>query len=328
MISTKEQRNLRLNEIRNARAWLSSKNLNIKDFESKSLIFYIIPIIIIWLAIIVLTLLASQYDIALITVSILIIGYLQRALGNLYHDFSHGGFRCKKITDIVAIILIGCPLLLEINKYRANHNAHHAFLGEEEKDPDFIHDLRLLKDGSIRAYLRYISNRKIWFNSLSGHLFIGTIRSKILIIFWWFIALFIVQKTNGTNSAILFFFLWFSARGTSFHLLTTFREMADHVGMKPGGLISFTRNSPYNSSLCFIFHPFQNGLHIAHHLFPLTPYYKIAKLHQILLGYQAYAEAENCQTYFIKCAVTIKCISVFSSFSKHVMSQSEIKTVS
>jgi len=249
-------------------------------------------------------------------IAIGLIGNFQRGLGNLYHDFSHGGFKAKRLADELASLLIGLPMLIGMKQYRKDHMSHHAYLGEPGKDPDFIHAPEILQQGTLKAYIRYISTPKIWLGSLTGHLLSGSPQTRVSIFLWWLMVLSVIASLLGVSAAGLFAFLWFAARATSFHLITTYREMTDHVGLEPGGLSSFSRNCPNNDPWRLVFHPFRNGYHLVHHLMPRTPYYKLHRTHELLMRNPVYAQAEHCQRYFNYSANPEAGLSVSNSLSK------------
>ena len=71
---------------------------------------------------------------------------------------------------------------------------------------------------------------------------------------------------------------------TVFHGITVFREISDHVGLQPGSVLGFTRNSPHKPVLSFFLHPHENNYHLTHHLAPSLPWYQQLRLHRRLVG--------------------------------------------
>jgi fatty acid desaturase len=76
--------------------------------------------------------------------------------------------------------------------------------------------------------------------------------------------------------------MWLLARATSFHLITTLREMCDHHGLQPGGVFTFTRDVVGHRLLRAVIHPRHNGYHLTHHLLPAVPYYRLPQAHALL----------------------------------------------
>jgi fatty acid desaturase len=115
---------------------------------------------------------------------------------------------------------------------------------------------------------------------------------------WWAVFLATLSLALTPHAALVFLALWIAARATVFHLITTFREISDHVGLVPGTLIGFSRNQVSHGLLTQFFHPHNNGYHLVHHLFPGLPYYTWPQVHQLLLGWPDYAAATHCTHYF------------------------------
>ena len=99
-------------------------------------------------------------------------------------------------------------------------------------------------------------------------------------------------------AALEFAALWLVSRATIFHLITTFREISDHVGLRPGSLIGFSRNHTASGLCGALLHPHNNGYHLVHHLNPGMPFYALPQAHALLLAWPEYAAATHCHSYF------------------------------
>lgn len=66
--------------------------------------------------------------------------------------------------------------------------------------------------------------------------------AKLFIVGWWAALLALMDALAGEVFTLAFAALWLSARATLFHLITTFREMCDHFGLRPAGIFAFTRH--------------------------------------------------------------------------------------
>ena len=237
-----------------------------------------------------------------IPLALLLIGNRQRALGNILHDAGHRNLsRDAWANDCVANMLIAPLLFASLSHYRALHFTHHLALGDAHRDPDFLP----VPSGPARHWsLRFASTAlswRAWRGSIGGHLVDGAVplATKGRILAWWAVGLYSLGLVAGLDFALSFAALWFGARATSFHLITTFREMCDHVGLEPGGIFSFTRDVRTRDLWRWVVHPRNNGYHLTHHLCPAVPYYRLPEAHRLFVQLPAYRDhATVCNAYF------------------------------
>jgi len=314
-------RERRSQEIAEARAWLTAAGVRLSELEENALWHCLLATGLLWVVIGVAVLMAARCGIVAFLAAIPAIGVAQRGLGNLFHDLAHAGSRHNRLVERILEVFLGLPMFTSIGEYRRNHFAHHANLGDPSLDPDFIHDFRILQKGPLRSYLEYVRRKTIWLSSTFGQLAGGPTSARMAITIWWSIILFAVGRLLGLRVAIILIALWFLSRATFFHFVTTFREMADHVGLEPGGIKSFTRNSPSHGFWRRIIHPLNNGLHIAHHLLPRVPYYRLRAAHEQLLAWTEYAKLEHCPTYLLDRSGQEGPPSVAVSFSRLALTE-------
>ena len=115
---------------------------------------------------------------------------------------------------------------------------------------------------------------------------------------WWALLLGALALAAGPAGALVFAVLWIVARMTVFHGITVFREISDHVGLQPGSVLGFTRNSPHKPVLSFFLHPHENNYHLTHHLAPTVPCHRLRAAHKIFMQVPEYAAAHQCDSYF------------------------------
>lgn len=232
--------------------------------------------------------------------SLLVIGNRQRALGNILHDASHRSFGGNRRRSAILANLLFCwPLWVSMAIYRDEHNRHHKFLGDPARDPDFIHDETRLSRGWFSVWLDQILSPRMILTSILSHLPRMEATSLGGVVCWWAAALTLIALASSADAALVFLALWVAARATAFHVITSFREISDHVGLLPGGLIGFSRNHPFSSVVGQIFHPHNNGYHLLHHLMPGLPYHAMPRAHALLLDWPPYATGEQCDAYFL-----------------------------
>ena len=77
--------------------------------------------------------------------TVIVVGARMHALAILMHDATHFRFlHSKKWNDILTNIITMYPIFTSIEKYRANHLAHHSYLNTDD-DPDWFAKLGNLK---------------------------------------------------------------------------------------------------------------------------------------------------------------------------------------
>ncbi|MDR8398418.1 fatty acid desaturase [Paraburkholderia sp. USG1] len=229
------------------------------------------------------------------------VGNRQRALGNLLHDAGHRTLaRSHRVNDVIGRLFLGPPLFASLAIYRDLHARHHAWLGDPLADPDYTPSVPGDRSWT-EAYLEVLLSRRTLLGSLFGHLHISGISSlqRLGIVAWWISVMGAASIWISLHAVLAFIFVWLSARATTFHAITTFREMCDHVGLRPDGIFSFTREMTAPGIWQNIIHPHNNGYHLTHHLMPSIPYHRLPEAHHILKELPIFAtRARVCNAYF------------------------------
>lgn len=252
----------------------------------------------------------SQHLVGLLCVplAILVIGNRQRALGNVLHDAAHRNLsRSARLNDLIASALVTPALFVNLTAYRDTHARHHAWLGDARRDPDYIDPKSVGASTWWRTYYRCVTTPSIWRSSVFGHLLrfdrtptrSARLREHATIAVWWVVLLGSLSLAVNIQFAIQFVALWMVSKATTFHCITTFREMCDHYQLRPGGVFSFTRDIRTSSPWQWALHPHNNGYHLTHHLLPSIPYYQLPKAHAFFRSLWFYSErASICPGYF------------------------------
>ena len=231
--------------------------------------------------------------------TVLVVGNRQRALGNLLHDAAHGNYGLpRRLGDALAFALLFAPMGNSIAIYRREHFAHHRRLGDPDADIDFIHRESDLRGSWLAVWRRLLLDRRVFASSVLAHLTRAEAPEVAVMLAWPAAALGLIAASLGFLAAAEFLALWVVARATAFHAITTFREISDHVGLRPGTVLGFSRNHLGRGPLGILFHPHNNGLHLVHHLDPAIPYWALPKAHAVLMAWPVYAAATHTRGYF------------------------------
>ena len=251
--------------------------------------------------------LASVYAVVVlgplfIPAAVVIIANRQRALGNILHDAGHCNLcRNRQWNDLMARALVAPLLFASLSGYRDAHYRHHLALGQRAGDPDLLPVPRAWPQHWTTSYLRNLLCWSTWKGSMAGHLAAPEVglASHLFIMGWWTLALAALITLAGNEFTITFVLLWLLARATAFHAITTFREMCDHFGLRPSGILSFTRDVVCHGVWRALIHPRNNCYHLTHHLLPAVPYYRLPQAQQLFQQMPAYRDhAIVCQAYF------------------------------
>lgn len=255
-----------------------------------------------WGIVFIATFCAFRAGIPTCLIALCIVGNRQRALGNLLHEAAHRNlYRSAQLNDWLAAVFLGPPLTSDLGLYRGIHARHHALLGQQGQDPDLIVPAAGAQCMWWSIYRRQFASVQIWLGSVLGQLGDRRLtwgrRARIGI--WWATLVALLVAAKGISFAIFFVSLWFAAKATTFHVITTFREMCDHFGLRPGGIYTFTRDMVVARCWCGFIHPHNNGYHLSHHLMPSVPYYRLPAAQKLLTRLPSYARnAVVCDSYF------------------------------
>lgn len=224
-----------------------------------------------------------------------------RGIGTLLHDSSHGNFCPNKEVNNFFGRFILAPISFEnFSNYSISHTKHHAKLGELE-DPDLLSinksDAQSIKH-LLKVYFSLLINKEFWVGSLLGDLPKASLVHKLEFTLLWIGFSSFTASFFGWGVAFMMCVTILLTRGTMYHFLRVFWELADHGFLNPETEIRYTRNMPRIGLVRYLLHPHNDSYHLTHHLYPSIPMHNLAKAHSILMNVPIYAEAEHCETYF------------------------------
>lgn len=237
-----------------------------------------------------------------VPLALLVLGNRQRSLGNILHDAAHRNLtRDRWLNDLLTRTLIAPLLFVSLSRYRDLHFRHHLDLGEAGADPDLIPIPHRKADSWLHAVAVNLLSWPAIVGSVFGHLLDRAVprKHRLYIVAWWAAVCSLMAMVFGHSAVGEALAVWLLARGTAFHAITTYREMCDHHGLKPGGVFSFTRDFTGQGPWTWLFHPRNNAYHLTHHLLPAVPYYRLPEAQRLFATIPPYqSRARVCSRYF------------------------------
>jgi len=238
---------------------------------------------------------------------VLVIGSRQRALATIVHEASHNALaRNKVLSLILATLFSGYLIFSTFHAYKASHVVgHHGNFGHPELDGDYrfmlekgIYDIKdekrfaweiLIKPfllANVPSYLAYLAKHRL----LSTRNNAARLENVLLIALWSVIISVALAFGQGFN-LVLF---WIVPLLTSFQIIGWFIELAEHGPLMQTGLnLHMTRNRHSHWLEHFFTGMHGENYHLAHHLRPRVPFWRMKALHEILMGDSAYREWDS-----------------------------------
>ena len=240
--------------------------------------------------------------------TVVCIGSRQHALMILMHDGVHYRlFQNKVMNDWISEVLLAWPVLVSARAYRSNHLAHHQYLNTD-RDPDWV---RRQGDPVWMFPKRLPDLMALLIRDLSGIGAIGLLRligrllskdadvTKQFLLLRYGFYLAVASLIVWTSSVKLVLLYWFVPLFTWLIFIFRIRSIAEHSAI-------FGRSKAYGQTRTTVpsvlervfIAPKNVSYHLEHHLYPSVPFYRLPKLHAILMARPAYRDAHITQGYF------------------------------
>lgn len=238
--------------------------------------------------------------------SVLVIGARQRALATIMHDAAHSrAAKWKWLNSLLGKQLTGYPIFQSFTAYKKSHvMKHHAFLGNESKDPDYVFykEIGLFSIKSKKQFfmqhvlgtISLINSPQYIYYLLKNRL--GSFREDRkdlaeFLVFWSAICALVVYL----NVEIYFLLYWIVPYFTAFQVIGRFIEIAEHYPMVGNevDVLKATRNRFSHPLEAFFLSIHQENFHLVHHLRPGIPFWNMTKAHRIMMEDDDYCLANR-----------------------------------
>lgn len=241
-------------------------------------------------------------------ISVILIGFRQRALANLHHDSAHFTIARNKVLNDAIGFLAGWSIFLKLHGYRNSHvKAHHVHLGDELKDPDMRNYLeqRLFDAKPDRLFLEHFVPRILGLRSptiimrivrdsipergLSG--FARDPEHLAFLIFW----VLVISLLASFGLLLDFVLLWVVPFLSIYQGVTWFLDIAEHFPLTriSANELLMTRNRSGSLFERAFLGVHNENFHLTHHLYPGVPFWNLPRAHRVMMGDVAYRNANG-----------------------------------
>lgn len=238
------------------------------------------------------TLLYSYFGVSVVTVAAAVFvlfplcARAQRGLENLTHDASHYNLEraVKRTNDAVADWLCARWVFISVKSYRRTHNEHHANFGSAA-DPDKQRFERLELDrmprGSVWGMLRFLWKKMPVYVSDYWKQFSGqkSVFAASLALHAALVA--VVSLTIFPGFWLVWLVFWWLPFLVYLPLLRFFAEAEEHRYENAPSEYAATYSNIGKFQKWYL-HPHGDGFHLAHHLCPQIPHWRLATAHLAL----------------------------------------------
>jgi len=265
-----------------------------------------------WLIIASLFYVNAMYEnIALLVISIILIGSRLHALGVFMHEATHYRLHPnRKVNDFIGNVFCAWPILTTLTAYRKNHLAHHRHMNTSD-DPDWFSKIDvqysqfpMMRREIVLSYLKALSGVMFFTFYLKRTLDISknekTDTAKNIDKVKRFGSyVFILVGFYFTGYFSLIILLWLIPIMTSLVFFAHIRSVAEHFSLPLEHKLNSTRTVKANWWEKIFCAPYNVNYHLEHHLYPSIPWYNLPTCHQILCLEPYYQEqAHITEGYF------------------------------
>lgn len=238
---------------------------------------------------------------AMYVFAFVVVASRQHALGVLMHDACHYRlFSNRAINEWVGDLLLALPIFLSLNRYRVEHLHHHRYTNTDrdpywmdfQSDPIwhwpktpraaawvFVRDLLGLNMPAVGKVGRRWAPFAEHFTSTGT---LTPLRTEDRIRTYIFVGVLLTGLAL-TNGWLTFLLLWLLPALTLGFAFIRMRTIGEHLGLPGRHELDSTRHIDGTWLERLTICPLNINYHIAHHMFPSVPYYRLPELQGLLL---------------------------------------------
>lgn len=251
----------------------------------------------------------------LYVITVAFIGGRQHGMLVLMHDGTHYRlFHNRRLNDWVSELLLAWPNLITMRSYRANHMAHHNYLNTEN-DPDWF---RKKDDPEWHFPQSAKSLLRISLRDLSGLGIVNQIRLASAVLraerapskafarmrlAFYLITAGVIIYAGGVKVVLLY---WMIPFFTWLVFIMHIRSIAEHFAMEGGPDAYGQTRTTHAGLLARLFVAPKNvNYHFDHHCFPSVPFFRLPKLHALLMSKEEFAHRAHITQSYWKLALEL-----------------------
>lgn len=238
--------------------------------------------------------------------AIVLIGSRQRALMNLLHQASHRQlFRGRRRNDWAGRICTAFPLGMSLDTYAHAHLVHHRHLWDEHLDPKRRRYEALGLQGERMDERRFLMRHvvgAVLLRHVPGNVSVAVgdrsrsrAEARALVTFW--AVVLAIAFASGLFGELVV--LWFVPYLTVFQVVRHWSETAEHAGLRTDDPWMSTRNWTATPVFRWLVAPHADSYHLAHHIAPGVPHYRLKRLHRELMRVPEYAAGHHCDGFVL-----------------------------
>ncbi|MEU0873908.1 fatty acid desaturase family protein [Nocardia brasiliensis] len=236
-------------------------------------------------------------------VGVLIVGGRQRALRSLMHEASHAKLtRHGPLNLWLGRVFIAWPLFSGLSAYTCAHCEHHRHLWDDRRDPKLLGYLRLglvnprdMKQFAGKHLLKPLLLVHAPFQVVADLIGRDEDRRETRLRFVFLLVVSAGLFVAGFGPEFLL--LWVVPYATVYQILRYWSDIADHAGLRSDDPWQSTRSWDASWLVRQFLAPHNSNWHLAHHLYPAVPHYRIRRLHRTLQAVPSYQKAHHCDGF-------------------------------